>query len=161
MILNAHRVSGWTLLSRRRFSIHASSPRENGSYVYSFHRCLCGCSGRTPAGTASAIHRARQPKSRDHTCCCGGKRADALRLEISALKKIVQRDQRLFATLQSHHEVAAKERDAARREVENNVREVAALREEHERHRAASDVSVKEERERLKREREAFASAKS
>ncbi|KAJ7441502.1 hypothetical protein B0H11DRAFT_2292375 [Mycena galericulata] len=69
----------------------------------------------------------------------------------------VAQDQRLFATLQSHHEVAAKERDAARREFENKVREVAALREEHKRHRAASNISVKEERERLKREGEAVA----
>ncbi|KAJ7447745.1 hypothetical protein B0H11DRAFT_2248158 [Mycena galericulata] len=98
----------------------------------------------------------RRPHSRRHSVRCP-LRLNALRLEISALKESVVRDHGETEELRRLAGVVAKERDVTRREAEKKVHEVVASNAAHERDHVASVASVTEERERLKREREAFA----
>ncbi|KAJ7503607.1 hypothetical protein B0H11DRAFT_2355193 [Mycena galericulata] len=73
-----------------------------------------------------------------------------LRSRIVALEDDVDRYRRACVTLSG----AAKERDDAWTEVESKVREMADLKQSHEKDRAELAASVKEEREGLQRERD-------
>ncbi|KAJ7488521.1 hypothetical protein B0H11DRAFT_2230060 [Mycena galericulata] len=73
---------------------------------------------------------------------------------LSTLKEAASRDLGEINELRRGTEDAAKERDLARSVAEAKVREVAVLKEVHERIRAELDASVSHERERLNKERE-------